>query len=69
VDAVVTLQEILKHYPDGDKVDDAIYGIGMAFEAMGKCGEARVFYKDLIAKHPDSKLVPDAKERLKHKCR
>ena len=68
-DAVVTLQEILTVYAAGDKVDDATFRMGEAFEALGKCQEAHVFYGELVKQHKKSPHAKSAKDKLKEKCK
>jgi TolA-binding protein len=62
--AILSYQRVLES-PTSEKADGALLKIGMAFEALGFQDEARVFYDELLAKHPKSSLVADAKKRLK----
>ncbi len=51
--------------PQSEKSDGALLKIGMAFEQLGFKEEAKVFYDELLTKHPKSPLVGDAKKKLK----
>ena len=69
VDAVAELQKILELHGEGEKADDAYFRIGEAFDAMGKCAEARVFYKEVKKRFPTSKRVAEVNKKLKGKCK
>jgi TolA-binding protein len=62
--AILAYQRVLED-PKSEKADSALYKIGLSFEQLKFNDEARVFYEELIAKHPKSALVADAKKRLK----
>lgn len=62
--AVLSYQKVLQQ-PKANKADGALFKIGLAFEALGFASEAKVFYEELIAKHPKSDLVKEARKRLK----
>ena len=62
--AILAYQRVLDD-PGSEKVDGALFKIGLCFEQLGFADEARVFYEELVAKHPKSSLVVDAKKRLK----
>lgn len=61
--AVLAYQKVLQH-PKANKADGALFKIGLAFEALGFAGEAKVFYEELLAKYPKSDLAKEAKKRL-----
>jgi TolA-binding protein len=62
--AILAYQRVLET-PKSGKGDGALFKIGQAFEQLGFKDEARVFYEELVAKHPKSPLVGDANKRLK----
>ncbi len=62
--AILSYQRVLET-PDSAKADGALFKIGLSFEQLGFEEEARVFYEELVAKHPKSPLVVEAKKRLK----
>lgn len=61
--AILSYQKVLE-VPGSGKADGALFKIGLAFEALGFVDEAKVFYEEILAKHPKSSLVGDAKKRL-----
>lgn len=61
--AVLSYQKVLQQ-PKANKADGALFKIGLAFEALGFASEAKVFYEELIQKHPKSDLVKEARKRL-----
>ncbi len=62
--AILSYQRVLET-PESAKADGALFKIGLSFEQLGFEDEARVFYEELIAKHPKSPLVAEGKKRLK----
>lgn len=62
--AILAYQKVLE-LPKSNKGDGALFKIGLAFEALGFVDEAKVFYEEILAKHPKSPLLGDAKKRLK----
>jgi TolA-binding protein len=62
--AILAYQRVLEA-PKSGKADGALLKIGMCFEQLKYKDEAKVFYEELIAKHPKSPLVADAKKRLR----
>jgi TolA-binding protein len=63
--AILAYQNILTNYPKSDKIDGALFKIGMSFEGLGFPSDAKVFYEEIVAKHKKSPLAKDAKKRLK----
>lgn len=61
--AILAYQKVLE-LPKSNKGDGALFKIGLAFEALGFVNEAKVFYEEILAKHPKSPLLSDAKKRL-----
>lgn len=61
--AILSYQRVLET-PKSAKGDGALFKIGLSFEQLGFQDEARVFYEELLTKHPKSPLVADGKKRL-----
>ena len=62
--AILSYQKVLS-LPKANKADGALFKIGLAFEALAYFSEAKVFYEEILAKHPKSPLAKEAKKRLK----
>ncbi len=61
--AILSYQRVLET-PKSAKGDGALFKIGLSFEQLGFQDEARVFYEELLAKHPKSPLAAEGKKRL-----
>lgn len=61
--AVLSYQRVLQ-VPKAKMADGALLKIGLAFEALGFPEEAKVFYEELLSKHPKSSLAKEARKRL-----
>ncbi len=57
--------EYRKKYPQDSLVPSAIYRQANAFRNMGKSKEARLFYEELIERHPKHMLAGKAKQEVK----
>jgi TolA-binding protein len=62
--AILSYQKVLA-LPKANKADGALFKIGLAFEALAYFSEAKVFYEEILAKHPKSPLLKEAKKRLR----
>ncbi|MFO7839564.1 MAG: tol-pal system protein YbgF [Desulfosalsimonadaceae bacterium] len=62
--AIVEYEEVIKQYPKGNKVRAAYLKQGIAFEKLGETGNAKLIFKDLIQKHPDSSEAEIAQKKL-----
>lgn len=65
--AVLEFQEVIKNYPDKEKVPAAMLKQGMAFREMGDNKSAQYIFKKLVEEHPKSEEAKVAKERLRGK--
>jgi tol-pal system protein YbgF len=65
--AVLEFQEVIKNFPDKDKVPAAMLKQGMAFREMGDEKSANYIYKKLIEEFPKSEEAKIAKEKLRAK--
>lgn len=70
--AVVFFDDVVKRYPDGNKVADALYRQGLALLEIGRSkGQeqtyrpaARQIFERLLKDYPDSDRVPEARRQL-----
>src|SRR6056297_1645768 len=62
--AIVEYEEVIKQYPEGNKVRAAYLKQGIAFQKLGETGNARLIFKDLTQKYPDSSEAAIAKKKL-----
>jgi tol-pal system protein YbgF len=65
--AVLEFQEVIKNFPEKDKVPAAMLKQGMAFKEMGDSKSAVYIYKKLIEEFPKSDEAKLAKEKLRNK--
>ena len=63
--AVLEFQEVIKKYPDKEKVPAAMLKQGMAFKEMGDAKSARYLFKKLGEQFPNADETKIAKEKLK----
>jgi TolA-binding protein len=63
--AILSYQKYRDENPSGKKVADATYKIGVCFQELGMKEEAKTFYDEVIAKHPNTDEARRAKVRLK----
>ena len=62
--AVLEFQEVIKNFPDNDKVPAAMLKQGMAFKGIGDSKSALYIYRKLIEEFPKSEEAKLAKGRL-----
>lgn len=62
--AVLEFQEVIKNFPEKDKVPAAMLKQGMAFKEMGDNKSAAYIYKKLLDEYPKSEEAKSAKEKL-----
>jgi tol-pal system protein YbgF len=63
--AVPAFDALLEQYSENAKTADAHYMKGLSLRKMEKRDAAAKEFREVIAKYPDSELVPNAKEQLK----
>ncbi|MBN2424676.1 MAG: tetratricopeptide repeat protein [Calditrichaceae bacterium] len=51
---------LMNEYPSSDYADDALYSKAWLLERMGRGGEGRRIYQEVIDKYPDSPFAPEA---------
>jgi tol-pal system protein YbgF len=70
--AVLTFEDVVKKYPDGNKVPDALYRQGVALLEIGKRNNeeniyrpaAREIFERIVTEYPGSVRVPEAQKQL-----
>lgn len=62
--AVRRLNGIVDRFPNYAEKDDVFYDLGTSLDALGRKGEARLYYERVIAEFPESEAARRAKERL-----
>lgn len=63
--SIATQQKLIDTYADSPKVPDAIFNMANSQIQLGLVPGAKKSLRDLIAKFPNSELVPTAQKRLK----
>ncbi len=63
--AILEYQKVIEGYPGGNKVPAAYYKQGIAFDKLGETGHARLVFKELIEKFPDSHEAGLARKEIK----
>lgn len=63
--AVIEFKKVLDDFPKGKKTDQAMFKIGETFTAMGYFPDAKVFYEELIRRHPRSIFVKQAQLKIR----
>jgi cellulose synthase operon protein C len=58
--AAATFDTLVKNYPDGKYVAQALFNRGDCFYHRGHKQQAAELYAQMLAKYPDDKLAPDA---------
>ncbi len=64
-DAILAFEDYRKNNPKGAEYPEATLKIGMCFQNMGLKDDAKVFYKEVAEKFPNSKEASAAKSKLK----
>ncbi len=62
--AAAQFERLYKNYPDGNKAVSALFELGICYEKLGKKGQAREVFQDLISIYPGSKEAELAEKRL-----
>jgi len=65
--AILEFQEVIKNFPEKDKVPAAMLKQGMAFKEMGDSKSSVYIYKKLTEEFPKSEEAKIAKEKLRAK--
>jgi TolA-binding protein len=62
--AIATQQKLISQFPDSAKVPEALFNIANCQIQLSDIEGAKKSLRDLIAQHPASELIPNAKRRL-----
>lgn len=62
--ALAELRKVISDFRNGDVVDRALFDMGEAFFALHACTDAKSAFEALIASHPRSPLVAQARAKL-----
>jgi tol-pal system protein YbgF len=57
--------KVVDNFPKSDVVPDAMYKNGLAFYALKYCGDAKVYFQELLKRYPKTTWKKDASEELK----
>ena len=62
--AVQRLNGLVEQYPNYRDRDSVFYDLAQSLDALGRKGEARLYYERVISEFPKSEYAPKAKRRL-----
>lgn len=62
--AVARLNGIVEHFPNYKERDATFFDLGRSLEALGRKGEARLYYERVVTEFPASQFAKQAKSRL-----
>ncbi|MBH1988408.1 MAG: tetratricopeptide repeat protein [Myxococcaceae bacterium] len=65
--AILSFQEFLTKYPSFNKASEVLYKVGLSLEALKYPKDAKVFFEEILSKHPKSSFAAKASQRLKKK--
>jgi TolA-binding protein len=63
--AILNYQKYRDENPNGKKIADSTYKMGVSFQELGMKDEAKTFFDELLSKYPNSNEAKKAKVRLK----
>ena len=63
--AIGAYTKVVDNFPKSDVVPDAMYKNGLAFYALKYCGDAKVYFQELLKRYPRTTWKKDAAEELK----
>ncbi len=62
--AILEYQKVIEKYPSGNKTPAALLKQGLSFMNIGETGNARLVFKELVARHPNTNEAGIAKQKL-----
>ena len=62
--AILSFQDVIDRFPQGEKAPDAMLKQGLAFHAMRDNKNARILYQLLLSKYPNSPAADKARQKL-----
>ena len=63
--AIGAYTKVVDNFPKSDVVPDAMYKNGLAFYALKYCGDAKVYFQELIKRYPRTSWKKEAGEQLR----
>jgi tol-pal system protein YbgF len=63
--AILAYEDVIKKYPDSNKLPDAILKQGLAFLELGDRIDARIVLENLVKKYPNTEQARAAQDKLK----
>jgi tol-pal system protein YbgF len=62
--AIGAYTKVVDNFPKSEVVPDAMYKNGLAFYALKYCGDAKVYFQELLKRYPRTSWKKDAAEQL-----
>ncbi len=62
--AILEYQKVIEKYPSGNKTPAALLKQGLSFLNIGETNNARLVFKELVAKHPGTNEASTARQKL-----
>ncbi len=63
--AIGAYTKVVDNFPKSEIVPDAMYKNGLAFYALKYCGDAKVYFQELLKRYPKTNWKKDAAEQLR----
>lgn len=63
--AIGAYTKVVDNFPKSDVVPDAMYKNGLAFYTLKYCGDAKVYFQELLKRYPRTSWKKEAAEELK----
>jgi tol-pal system protein YbgF len=63
--AIGAYTKVVDNFPKSEVVPDAMYKNGLAFYALKYCGDAKVYFQELLKRYPKTTYKKDANDELK----
>jgi tol-pal system protein YbgF len=63
--AIGAYTKVVDNFPKSEIVPDAMFKNGEAFYALKYCGDARIYFQELLKRYPKTEWKKDANEELK----
>jgi TolA-binding protein len=62
--ALAAYQDFLTRFPKSPRIPEGLFKVGETMRNMGYSSDAKIFYEEIVQKHPKSDFVKQAKARL-----
>jgi tol-pal system protein YbgF len=63
--AIGAYSKVIDGYAKSDRVPDAMYKNGLAFYSLKYCGDAKIYFQELLRRYPKTTWKKDAGEQIK----